>query len=200
MAEKDVDFVELATLLHGHFAPGVALGLRMGQIALQRLGLARGDKRLFAVVETTLCLADGVQAITGCTAGHNSLRVEDFGKLALCLARSDTKSGVRVSLKRDLKSPLLNDWLTRKRKLNHRDEEELSKEFLNMSESLFHVEEVTVEPFSRFDESKITACENCSELVPEGKTVVKRGKKLCKPCSGLRYYKQLNKDNGGKRE
>ena len=131
------DFVKLAAKLHGHLSPGVALGIKMGQIGLKRLGLPKGDKRLFAVVETTLCLADGVQASTGCTQGHASLRVEDFGKLAVCLARSDTKIGVRIVLKRDVRSSLIEGWMMRKVKLSHDTEEELAKELLRLDESSF---------------------------------------------------------------
>jgi formylmethanofuran dehydrogenase subunit E len=187
------DVVKLAASLHGHLSPGVALGIRMGQIGLKKLGLPKGDKRLFAVVETTLCLADGVQASTGCTPGHVSMRVEDFGKLAFCLARSDTKSGVRVILKRHGQSRLINDWMMRKKKIGHGDEEGFAEELLNLDDSSFQVEEVTVEPFSKFDESEIIECEKCGELVAEAKAVRKQGKNLCKACSGLKYYTRLVK-------
>lgn len=200
LEEEMEDFVKLATKLHGHLSPGVALGIRMGQVGLKRLGLPKGDKRLFAVVETTLCLADGVQASTGCTLGHASLRIEDFGKLALCLARSDTKSGVRVILKRVAQSPLINDWMMRKRKLNHGDEEELTKELLRLDESFFQVDQVTVEPFSQFDMSEIIECEKCGEVLVEAKTVRKNGKNLCKACSDLRHYTRLVKTEDVKTE
>jgi len=184
---REEDVVKLAASLHGHLSPGVALGIRMGEVGLKKLGLPRGDKRLFAVVETTLCLADGVQASTGCTPGHCSLRIEDFGKLAVCLARSDTKTGVRIILKR-APSLLVDDWMMRKRKLSHEEEEELTKELLRLEEVFFRIEEVTVEPFSEFDEGKIIKCEECGELFLESKAVGKQGKAVCKACSGLRYY------------
>jgi len=182
------DVVKLATSIHGHLSPGVALGIRMGEVGLKKLGLPRGDKRLFAVVETTLCLADGVQASTGCTLGHCSLRIEDFGKLAVCLARSDTKTGVRMILKRGAPSQLVDDWMMRKRKLSHEEEEELAKELLRLEESFFRIEEVTVDPFSEFDEGEIIECDECGELFTEAKAVRKQGKTICKACSGLRYY------------
>lgn len=188
MLEGMEDSVKLAAKLHGHLSPGVALGIRMGQIGLKRLGLSKGDKRLFAVVETPLCLADGVQASTGCTPGHASLRVEDFGKLAVCLARSDTKVGVRIVLKRDVRSSLVEGWMMRKVKLNHNIEEELAKELLHLNESSFLIEEVVVEPFSEFDESEIIECSKCGELLTRAKAVEKQGEILCKACSGLGYY------------
>lgn len=191
------DVVKLATSLHGHLSPGVALGIRMGQVGLKKLGLPRGDKRLFAVAETKLCLADGVQASTGCTLGHYSLRIEDFGKLAVCLARSDTKVGVRVILK-GAPSPLVNDWMMRKKKLTHEEEEELAKELLRLDESSFRIEKVMVEPFSEFDEGEIIECDECGELLVEAKAVRRGGKNLCKACSGLRYYTRCDVSAEGK--
>lgn len=137
------------------------------------------------MVETALCLADGVQASTGCTPGHRSLRIEDFGKLAVCLARSDTKVGVRIILKR-APSQLVDDWMMRK--LGHEEEKELTKELLHLEDVVFRIEEVTVEQFSEFDEGKIIKCEECGELFLESKAVRKQGKAVCKACSGLRYY------------
>lgn len=180
--------VELAAKLHGHFSAGVALGIRMGQIGLKRLGLSRGDKRLFAVVETSLCLADGIQASTGCTPGHASLHIVDFGKLAVCLARSDTKIGFRIALKRDVQSPLVEGWMMRKAKLNHEMEEELAKELLRLDESFFTIEEVRIEPFYEYDNSEIVQCSRCKELLTESKAVKREEEILCKACSDLRYY------------
>lgn len=186
------DVIKLAAALHGHLSPGVALGIRMGQIGLKRLGLSKGDKRLFAVVETTLCLADGVQASTGCTPGHYSLRVEDFGKLTVCLARSDTKEGIRLALKRGPMPSLVDYWIMRKRKFSHDEEREIAREILRLDEALFHIVQVTVESFSEFDEARIVECDMCGEWVVETKTVKAEGKTLCRACSGAAYYKPRN--------
>jgi formylmethanofuran dehydrogenase subunit E len=183
-----MNVIELARDLHGHLAPGVALGIRMGQIGLKKIGLPRGDKRLYAIVETKLCLADGVQASTGCTAGHYSLQIEDFGKLALCLARSDTKEAVRVTLKRVGCSSLFDDWIMRKRRLSHEEEEELAKELLRLDNSFFKIEEVVFKQFPEYDGGGIVKCCRCDELILEVKSVMKEGRKICRACSGMRYY------------
>ncbi|MBS7641026.1 MAG: FmdE family protein [Candidatus Bathyarchaeia archaeon] len=184
-----VDEVELAEILHGHLSPGVALGVRMGQIGLKKVGLSRGDKRLFAVVETALCLADGIQASTGCTVGHSSLRVEDFGKLAACIFRSDTKEGIRLSLKIGSLPPALRDWVMRKRKFSREEEEKIVKEILHLDEASFNIEYVTAEPFSKFEEAAIVKCEACGELIIETKAIKVEGRTLCRACHGERYYR-----------
>ncbi|MEM2902065.1 MAG: FmdE family protein [Candidatus Bathyarchaeia archaeon] len=183
-----MNVVDLSRDLHGHLAPGVALGIRMGQISLKSIGLPRGDKRLYAIVETSLCLPDGVQATTGCTPGHNSLQIEDFGKLAFCLARSDTKEAVRITLKRVVCSPLFDDWVMRKRRLSHEEEEELAKELLRLDDSFFQIEKVMFEKFPEFDGGEVVKCCECDELVLEVKSVMKEGRKICRACFGMRYY------------
>jgi formylmethanofuran dehydrogenase subunit E len=54
--------------LHGHLCPRQVLGVRMGHAAVELLGLVvpRADKRLFVLVETDGCFADGISAATGC--------------------------------------------------------------------------------------------------------------------------------------
>jgi formylmethanofuran dehydrogenase subunit E len=70
--------------LHDHICPRQVLGLRMGELAGSLLGVAlpQADKRLFAFVETDGCFADGVMVATGCSLGHRTLRLMDFGKVA----------------------------------------------------------------------------------------------------------------------
>ncbi|MEM1556353.1 MAG: FmdE family protein [Candidatus Bathyarchaeia archaeon] len=184
--------IELAAALHGHLSPGVALGLKMGWIGLKLLGLKKGDKRLFAIVETPLCLADGIQAATGCTIGHASLRVEDFGKIAACIARSDTKMGVRLSLRQDKLPQNVIDWATRKRKLSHEEEKTIVNEIMGLDEAAFTVERVFVEPFFSFEISNVIKCDECGEWVLENRVIRINGRKLCKSCSRARYYNILS--------
>lgn len=183
--------VKLAVALHGHLSPGVALGIRMGRIGLKKLGLPKGDKRLFAVIETSTCLADGIQVSTGCTPGRVSLRVEDFGKLAVCMARSDIREGVRLSPKLELLPPLISDWIMRKRRFNQENEEKVAGEILGLDEAFFNIERVYIEPFSESEEAEVVKCSICGELVVKTKTIEADGRTLCKPCHGARYYKPL---------
>ncbi|MEM1587144.1 MAG: FmdE family protein [Candidatus Bathyarchaeia archaeon] len=176
--------IELAAALHGHLSPGVALGVRMGWVGLKLLGLKKGDKRLFAIVETTSCLADGIQAATGCTIGHASLCVKDFGKIAVCIARSDTKMGVRLTLRQDNLPQSIADWITRKRMFSHDEEKILVDEILNLDESAFNVERVFVEPFSSFERLNVVKCDECGEWTLENKVTRVNGRILCKSCSG----------------
>lgn len=185
--------VELATALHGHLAPGIALGLRMSDLALSHLNTKKGDKHLIGISETARCLADAMQAATGCTLGHGNACVEDYGKLAITIGNVRTKKGVRVALKEDANkhSSLMNKWMMRLGKLTHQEEEELGVQLLGMDEIFFSIQNVEINNDRNFEKSGIVTCRECGELIPESLTERKGNEIYCKPCTGTAYYKIL---------
>src|SRR5262245_2490033 len=85
--------------LHDHVCPRQVLGLRMGLYGASLLGLdvPQTKKRMLAFVETDGCFADGVSVATGCSLGHRTLRLIDFGKVAVSLVDSTTGDAVRIA-------------------------------------------------------------------------------------------------------
>ncbi len=189
----DKEIVNLAIELHGHLAPGIALGLRMSELALSRLNAKKGDKHLIGISETARCLADAMQAATGCTLGHGNACVEDYGKLAITIGDTRTKKGVRVALKGDANkhSYLMNKWMMRLGKLSHIEEDELSMHLLEMEEKYFLIQEIEIYRNQNFEKSAISKCSECSELIPDCLTIMKDNRIYCKSCGGIAYYKLL---------
>ena len=190
MNESEV--VELAEKLHGHLAPGIALGVRMATLALKRLNTKRGSKKLIAISETARCLADGMQAATGATLGHGNAFVENYGKLALTVGRVDTKQGYRVALRRDAwrHSPLMRKWMLREGKLSRAEERELAEELLRLDERWLEITPVRIELDSLFESSPLVKCGSCGELVPESLSVGENGSRVCRSCAGVGYYRK----------
>ncbi len=87
----------MAAQFHGHYCPGLSMGVMAAVYAMQKLGPDDSDglEDLLAIVETNNCFADGVQLVTGCSFGNNSLIFHDLGKTAFTLTRRDG-NGVRV--------------------------------------------------------------------------------------------------------
>lgn len=187
----DKKIVEIATALHGHLAPGIAIGLRMSELALMQLKANRGDKYLVAVSETARCLADAMQVATGCTMGHGNAFIEDYGKLALTIGDARTKKGVRVALKDDVNnhSSLMNKWMMRLGKLSHEEEDLLSNQSLNLDERYFLIHNVELSKSQNFERSSIVNCSKCGELIPHSLTVIKSGMIYCRACGSGSYYK-----------
>ncbi len=85
--------------LHDHLCPRQVLGVRMGMYAAALLDLAlpQTDKRLFTFVETDGCFSDGVMVATGCSLGHRTLRLMDYGKVAATFVDTEKGLGVRIA-------------------------------------------------------------------------------------------------------
>lgn len=96
-----VSFTELldqTAARHNHLCPRQVIGVRMGMYAadLLDLELPQVDKRLITFVETDGCFADGVSVATGCSLGHRTMRLMDFGKVAATFVDTKTERAVRI--------------------------------------------------------------------------------------------------------
>jgi formylmethanofuran dehydrogenase subunit E len=92
------DLLKLTAAQHDHLCPRQVLGVRMGMYAaeLLQLDLPQSDKRLITFVETDGCFADGVSAATGCSLGHRTMRLMDFGKVAATFVDTKTEQAIRI--------------------------------------------------------------------------------------------------------
>jgi formylmethanofuran dehydrogenase subunit E len=64
---------------HGHIGPFLAIGLRMGLVATERLGRAPMKMRVVVRVmprPPRSCVVDGVQYSTGCTMGKANIEIQ----------------------------------------------------------------------------------------------------------------------------
>jgi formylmethanofuran dehydrogenase subunit E len=91
--------LELSSRDHSHLCPRQILGVRIGLAGMRALGFHEppAKKQLFVVSETDGCFVDGVIAATGCTVGHRTLRVEDYGKVAATFVDTATGQAVRIA-------------------------------------------------------------------------------------------------------
>lgn len=91
------NYVRRVADFHGCFAkaPGIIIGCYMVEYAMELIGEPQG--KLQAVAETTVCLTDCIQVMTGCTIGNKYLRIrDDLGRYAFSLYDRETGEGVRV--------------------------------------------------------------------------------------------------------
>lgn len=167
----------------------LCLGVIAAYYVLKRIRKVRNTvmEGLIAIVETNNCFADGIQMVTTCTLGNNSLVFRDFGKAAIGLRVRDGRS-LRLSSRPEASDLLINKnpeaqalylSFVNNRKATPEEEDrmmELSQiycfEILRMPpERLFQVDEVTVEisSYSYVLESRL--CARCSEKVMKTKVV-----------------------------
>lgn len=114
LQRKDLEWLLKKTgEIHGHFCPGSALGVMASVCGLTHpemgFGPSDGMEGLMAVVETNSCLADGVQMVSGCTIGNNSLVYRDLGRMAVTFAQRGRGKGIRVRVRPDFRSHIERD-------------------------------------------------------------------------------------------
>jgi formylmethanofuran dehydrogenase subunit E len=190
----DPVLVKQATDFHGHWCPGLAIGIRAAEWALKELGKAP-DEEIVAVVETDMCGVDGIQALTGCTFGKGNLIHKDYGKSAFTfyrrkdgkaarlVARPDLYGEARVTLGR-LHKKMQGEGLTEEEEKVWRETRAaMAKRIMESElEDLFKIEP-PVDPIPK--KARIVSsliCESCGESVMETRTRRFQEQVVCIPC------------------
>ena len=173
---------------HDHLCPRQVLGVRMGIFAAELfdLDLPQSDKRLFAFVETDGCLLDGITAATGCSVGHRTMRVIDYGKSAATFVDIGTQRAIRIVPSRESRTraafyaPDAPDrWHAQLVAYQVMPTEELlaaQDVILNVSLSAI---------ISQHGHRVV--CEQCGEDIINEREVRRAGKTLCRACAGDAY-------------
>jgi len=169
--------LEKAKRFHGDVCLGILLGTRLAIIGMRVLGMDPlvKNRDLIVFVETDRCVTDAIQAITGCSLGHRTMKFINYGKSAATFLDLKTNKAVRVAV---LKKP--------------KEEENSFEVFKTMQEEeLFKIEEVKVN-LSQGDlpgrPYRTDECSRCGEVVLDGRAINKEGKTLCRGCANGTYY------------
>lgn len=181
--------LDLSSSWHKHLCPRQVLGARIGLAGAAALGLAisRKDKRLLAIVETDGCFSSGVEAATGCSVRHRTLRVADYGKIAVTFVDVKTKTAVRIAPQLDI----------REKALAYAPEEK--KHYFAQLVGYQHMPDqalLTVQPVyltTPIDEivsraGVRTNCAVCGEEIINEREVERDGQVYCQGCAGSAYY------------
>lgn len=182
--------LEISASRHTHLCPRQVIGVRMGLAgaAALKIELPQKNKRLLTIVETDGCFADGVEVATGCTVGHRTLRVEDYGKIAATFI--DTKLGraVRVAPHLDIRQKALKYAPQHKKRYFAQLDgyqampiEDLV--FIKEVQLTTSIAEIVSRPGVRVN------CDICGEEIINEREICNGSKFLCKACCGSAYYR-----------
>jgi len=182
MSDYDVLFNK-AKEFHGHVCPGIVLGTRLTIAGLRELGMNSTEpaRNLIVYMEIDRCGTDAVQAITGCSLGHRTLKHKDFGKFAATFV--DTRNGNAIRVAVNEKNRAEHDKLSPKdllKLLSEVPEDEILK--------IEHVR-ITIkkEDLPGFPVEKAN-CSTCGEQISDNRHLVVNGRVLCRNCAGESYY------------
>lgn len=186
---------DLKTLLarsaerHDHLCPRQVLGVRMGLAGAGMLGLAvpNATKALLVILETDGCFADGIEVATGCSIGHRTLRVEDYGKVAATFIH--TASGRALRLVPD------GEVRQRAQRFAAQETRRYYAQLIAYQElpddQLFHTQEVRLSTSVEAILSRAGArarCAHCGEEILNEREIERDGDMLCVACGGQAYY------------
>src|SRR5512146_147419 len=178
------EILKTAASRHSHLCPRQVLGARIGLAGAQAVGLEPPvlNKRLLVILETDGCFADGIEAATGCTVGHRTLRIEDYGKIAATFVDIRQGKAVRVA-------PLLD---VRDRAAAYAPGEprhyfaQLAAYQVMPDAELLSIQEVylNVPVEERIGRPGVRVnCDLCGEEVINGREVQQAGMTLCQACA-----------------
>ena len=194
LIQKTIDF-------HGHSCPGLAIGIRVAEVALGEVGPS-SDEEVVAVVENDNCAVDAIQFLLSCTYGKGNLIHLDYGKLAFSFYRRSDANAIRVIGKpmifghEDDEFMILRKTKLR-RALTGEEEERLNrataariKQIMEADlDELFKITPAQgpIPRKAQILESLI--CEACGERTMESRTRRFLGQTLCIPCFEARENK-----------
>ncbi len=188
---------ELAAVVqfHGHFCPGLAIGVRAAELALREIGPHSADEEVVAIVETDMCGVDAIQFMTGCTFGKGNLIHLEYGKNAFTFIRRSDGKALRLVMKpqswgessdehRDLTVRIRSGEASPEDHARFQDLfQQRGQAILDLPlETLFEVQPVEPRIPAKARVRESIQCEACGEMVMETRLRLMGGRKLCIPC------------------
>ena len=186
------EYVERASVAHGHTCAGQILGIRLALLGLRELGIEdpiKERKRLVTIVEIDRCATDAVQLVTGCRLGKRALKFKDFGKVAATFVDLKANRALRVVAREESKQkaremyPDLDKEQAQRRAYRELSDDELfTRQWVRV--------ELPAEELPGFKAPRVL-CAECGEGINFKREVVRDVRTLCRACAGERYYEPL---------
>jgi tRNA-Thr(GGU) m(6)t(6)A37 methyltransferase TsaA len=199
-------FLLEAGKLHGHYCPGLTLGVYASVSGMQTLFpvFSDGMEKMLAIIEVNSCFADGVQFVTGCTFGNNALIYRDLGKTSVTLAVRGKPEGLRITVKPGFRDILDRDFpefsalFNKVVKERSADENDMAAFMIKGREASFGLLSYPADILFQFNDISIqlppyapvansVRCSECGEEVMELKAVKKNNRLYCRTCSDVGF-------------
>jgi len=186
------EYLELATIAHGHLCAGQVLGVRLAMFGLRELGIedpVADRKRLVTYVEIDRCVTDAVALVANCRLGKRALKFRDWGKVAATFVDLQTGRAVRIAAKESSKQAAREMFPALEREGGQQ------KAYAQLSdEILFDKQwvkvEVQPEDLPGFKGPRVV-CGHCGEGINFKREILKEGRILCRACAGESYYHKI---------
>lgn len=191
------ELIDRAVAFHGHWCPGLSLGIRVAAWAMENMGTA-ADEEIVAVTETDMCAVDAIQALVGCTFGKGNLLFRDRGKVAFSFFRRSDGKKARIVQKfhddpssrrtREISRLLEGDMSPDERTALEKERDTLRKQHVEHIlsapfEELFSIGEPLCDMPHTARRLPTIPCECCGEGVMSSRIRNVNGRQLCIDCA-----------------
>jgi formylmethanofuran dehydrogenase subunit E len=187
------EYLDLATVAHGHLCAGQVLGVRLALYGLRELGIddpIAERKRIVTFAEIDRCVTDAVALVANCRLGKRALKFRDWGKVAATFCDLQTGRAIRVSAKesskqaaRELFPEMDREHGQQKAYAQLPDDVLFDKQWVKV--------EIHPEDLPGFKGPRVV-CAKCGEGINFKREIVRDGLTLCRGCAGEdRYYAAL---------
>lgn len=200
--------LEMTGMLHGHYCPGLALGVKAVSIAFKELGITdnTGMEEIMAVVECNNCFVDGVQFASGCSLGNNALVYKDLGKTAVTFYKRGSSNAVRICAgsfeldnepeqEKEEANTLFERAVKQREKLTDTEQKRLKELWIKRSFAVVNAPSNTLFIITHTETPDLAfapifdsqVCSICGDKVMETRTHLQNGKSVCIPCANAEY-------------
>jgi formylmethanofuran dehydrogenase subunit E len=188
-----------AVEFHGHACPGLALGYRAAQYAMDALKAGRSDdEELICIVENDACGVDAIQVVAGCSVGKGNLILRDLGKHAYTFIDRKYSRAIRLVQRPEpvveridpqaavLRPKVMSGMasIQEQKEFQTRQVAIIEKVLAMPIEELFVIKEVKPDIPEKARIFCSVQCASCGEMVAEHRARVSDGKFVCIPCAG----------------
>ena len=186
-------YLEDATVAHGHICAGQVLGVRLAMLGLRELGIEdpiRERKRIVTYVEIDRCMTDAVALVANCRLGKRALKFLDWGKVAATFVDLESGRAIRIVAREDSKKRANEMFPALEKEKGQQqayrlipDEELFDKQWVRV--------EIHPEDLPGFKGPRVV-CAQCGEGINFKREVSLNGRTLCRACAGDSYYTPLH--------
>ena len=186
------EYLEDATVAHGHICAGQVLGVRLAMLGLRELSIedpVRERKRIVTYIEIDRCMTDAIALVANCRLGKRALKFLDWGKVAATFLDLQTGRAVRIVVREDSKKRAIEMFPALDKDKGQQqayrvisDEQLFDKQWVRI--------EIHPEDLPGFKGPRVV-CDQCGEGINFKRELALNGRVLCRACAGQRYYTPL---------
>ncbi|NEZ46155.1 formylmethanofuran dehydrogenase [Clostridium niameyense] len=163
------DLWEKCVKFHGHSCPGLAIGYKAVEAAINKMGIKFSeDEDIVCVTENDACGVDAIQVLLGCSLGKGNIIHKDSGKMAFAFFNRKNEESLRIVFEPKEKKQDRTEYMNY---ILNTDYTELFK---------FKKPNYSVPEKARL--FKNITCEICKESTAEHRIRIMNGKMVCSDC------------------